>query len=171
MPVAPFDGQRVVFLADAAKGVVWDLVYRAASPSAYKWEAARGGALVAWVPGPATRGVASAIGDFVVPGPSVVVPRAGDYVVAMSANVTATGGVAGSLHAIDAWRSTGGGSLVAQASWNAPAANFQMTIGVVAAPCDGLAAGDVVRMQGYTQTSILATFDSRSLSVTPVRVA
>lgn len=39
LPTQPYDGQVVDYLADATNGVVWRLKYRAASASAYKWEA------------------------------------------------------------------------------------------------------------------------------------
>lgn len=43
LPVAPYDGQEIDFIADAALGAVWRLKYRAGSASAFKWEF-RGGA-------------------------------------------------------------------------------------------------------------------------------
>lgn len=45
LPASPYDGQEVFYLADAAAGVVWHLCYRAASPSAYKWEFVGGASL------------------------------------------------------------------------------------------------------------------------------
>lgn len=45
LPPTPVDGQEVRFLADATNGIVWNLRYRAASASAYKWEVLGGPAL------------------------------------------------------------------------------------------------------------------------------
>jgi hypothetical protein len=38
LPANPVDGREVYYVADAANGIIWHLRYRAANPSAYKWE-------------------------------------------------------------------------------------------------------------------------------------
>lgn len=38
LPVSPTDGQVIYYEADATNGVIWQLRYRSASASSYKWE-------------------------------------------------------------------------------------------------------------------------------------
>ena len=81
LPSAPVDGQEVYYVADATNGVVWHLRYRAASPSAYKWEFAGGPPLHAEVE--TEQGLSSPGSwlDLATVGPDVTLPRAGDYMV------------------------------------------------------------------------------------------
>lgn len=78
LPAMPVDGQEVYFLADAANGVVWHLKYRAADPSAYKWQVLSGAALFSEVVPGETR-TNAAYGPLATAGPSIALPLAGDY--------------------------------------------------------------------------------------------
>jgi hypothetical protein len=78
LPAAPVDGQMCRFLADAAAGVEWHLVYRAASASPYKWECIGGHPLVSQTS--AQQAITAGANVFqAVTGISVVQPLAGDY--------------------------------------------------------------------------------------------
>lgn len=90
-PGSPVDGSLWYFPADAANGIVWMFRYNASSVSAYKWEFVGGAPLRAVVvtqesttnPGATTLATL---------GPSLTVPRSGDYNVEMGAvmyNITA----------------------------------------------------------------------------------
>lgn len=85
LPGAPVDGQTIAYqnAAMAAAGAVWRLCYRAASPSAYKWEFIGGDALFDEV----GAGVAPSVGSWVdtAGGPTLTAPLAGDYVVRFGA--------------------------------------------------------------------------------------
>jgi hypothetical protein len=74
--LVPTDGMAIRLLVDAAAGIIWHLVYRAASPNPEKWEYVGGSPL--W----------GASGAEVIPAvntwwslatPNIVVPRAGLY--------------------------------------------------------------------------------------------
>jgi hypothetical protein len=79
-PATPFEGQ--LWALPGANGLVWMFRYNAGSASAHKWEFIGGSPIRAELQ--ATVNTAS--GTYVdLGGPSVVVPRAGDYVIAFGA--------------------------------------------------------------------------------------
>lgn len=80
LPVAPTDGQEIRYLADAANGIVWDLRYRAASASPYKWEVIGGSPLTA----SDDTGITTASAAYIDGSPaiSIIAPLAGDYMIA-----------------------------------------------------------------------------------------
>jgi len=90
LPAGPVDAQEIYYLADSTNGVVWHLRYRAASGSTYKWEFVGGGTLSAEVLTSATIPAAqTTYGDIAgSAGPSLVVPLAGDYLVAIESYVS-----------------------------------------------------------------------------------
>lgn len=83
LPSAPFDGQEVRYLADDTNGIVWNLRYRAASLSAYKWEFVGGGEIVTPVAGNSnTTGGGGSFTPQLVDGMAIVgitAPLSGDY--------------------------------------------------------------------------------------------
>lgn len=84
LPSAPYDGQEVHYAADATNGIIWHLRYRSASSSSYKWEYVGGPALSSEVSaGEST--TSTTFAALATAGPSVTVPLAGDYVVAIGA--------------------------------------------------------------------------------------
>jgi hypothetical protein len=89
LPGSPVDGQEVYYLADSTNGVIWHLRYRSASASAYKWEFVGGGTLSAEVLASVTIPAAqTTYGDISgSTGPSLAVPLAGDYLVAVESYV------------------------------------------------------------------------------------
>lgn len=72
------DGDDQVLLVDAVNGVQWQVRYRAASASPYKWEAKGATPLTSDVP-TIESGAGAAVQDLATAGPTVVVPNAGDY--------------------------------------------------------------------------------------------
>jgi len=86
LPPTPIDGQEIRFLADATNGVVWNLRYRAASSSAYKWELIGGSPLYAEVMALETVNSTTYV-DLATVGPAVALPLAGDYMVTIGARI------------------------------------------------------------------------------------
>ena len=92
--LTPTNGMEVYLVVDATKGIVWHLRYNASSSSPYKWESvgegtalySRAHAVGLWQPhtwpkliGSVDSGWVYTIAGFT--GPSIAVPRAGDYYV------------------------------------------------------------------------------------------
>lgn len=80
----PYDGQQVLLVVDASLGKNWHMRYNSSSGSAYKWEPV--GAqepIEAYADGTVTNTASSVWQD--LGGPSIVVPRGGDYRVQVSA--------------------------------------------------------------------------------------
>ena len=96
LPAGPADGQRCIYLASAANGILWHLRYRAASPSPYKWEFLGGSSLADIQTVEGTKTAGASYGAATNAGPVVTVPLAGEYDVTLSAymlnsNANATG--------------------------------------------------------------------------------
>jgi hypothetical protein len=79
-PGSPIDGDEWVLPVDTANGVMWKFRYNALSASAYKWEFVGGSPLISEV---ATQEATGSTTDVALTtaGPSIVIPRAGEYVV------------------------------------------------------------------------------------------
>lgn len=92
LPGSPVDGQRCLYLADATNGVVWDLRYRSASASTYKWEAVGGGVLSDEIATSQTTATTGSYVDLTTVGPTITVPLAGDYEIAFGALLSTSGG-------------------------------------------------------------------------------
>jgi hypothetical protein len=77
LPGAPVDGEEVDYVVDATNKVVWHLRYNAAGGT-YKWEFRGGPPLYAFVTANEQR-AATTYGALTTAGPSVTVPRPGEY--------------------------------------------------------------------------------------------
>jgi hypothetical protein len=89
LPASPIDGQEFNFVADATNGVVWTFRYRAASPSAHKWEFVGGAPLRSTVATSETIGQKAWV-DSATIGPTITLPLAGDYVYHANCNMYMT---------------------------------------------------------------------------------
>lgn len=78
LPGSPYDGQEVYLQVDATNGINWHFRYRAGSASAYKWEFLGGPPLDSRVDA-LEISTSTTYVDLTTAGPSVTVPRAGDY--------------------------------------------------------------------------------------------
>jgi hypothetical protein len=80
LPGTPFDGQQILYLADATAGVIWHLRYRASSASAYKWEYVGGPPLVR-VQGAGGAQTTANVATFtpMTASPSLTLPLAGSW--------------------------------------------------------------------------------------------
>ena len=84
LPASPTDGQEYDYIADATNGIIWRLRYRSASASTHKWELIGGAFLSAFLNETQAVTIAVANGyQFVTKSPSLTIPVAGDYTVAL----------------------------------------------------------------------------------------
>lgn len=90
LPGSPANGAEILFVADAANGVVWHLKYNAGSSSAYKWEFVGGGDLSVEVP--ASQNYAPGTGNYgdAATAVSLTAPLAGDYKLSHGADLIAS---------------------------------------------------------------------------------
>jgi hypothetical protein len=88
LPPSPADGQVIDYLADSANGVLWRFRYRTASGSAYKWEYVGGQALLNVVDAGETTTIPT-YANLATVGPQLTTPLAGEYEIAVGANMQA----------------------------------------------------------------------------------
>lgn len=95
LPGSPYDGQEIYFLADATAGIIYHLRYRAASASAYKWEGV--GEQPALFSEVVTLETVSNLAFInpTTPGPSVVNPLAGEYMIELGCTSSYNGNANG----------------------------------------------------------------------------
>lgn len=168
LPASPVDGQEVV-LTDSltAPTYAWTLRYVAGITGPYKWIFVGGADWVSSIPAAQASGTRSTWYDLATVGPSVTVPRAGDYV------------AFGSASCIDntAAVQTGIGIALGAASptpiaYNYIAtANFNSSVALQAV-FTGIAAGTELRLRyAVFGTAGSATWQFRVLRVQPLRLA
>lgn len=170
-PGSPVDGDIWRLPADAASGVYWLFRYDAASASAFKWTFLGGAPLSSDV---ATQ-EATASGvyvDLATVGPSVTLPRAGDYDLLFGASMTDSANAARVALAsvkLGAAATADSDSTVfahgAQGAGVSAVASVNRGLRVT-----GMAASDVVKLQ-YRIAGGSVGFEKRWLKVTPVRVS
>ena len=85
LPGSPIDGQVIYYNADPTNGVVWQLRYRSASASAYKWEFIGGQVLSSTILTRESVPTTNSFTDLTTVGPSITSPLAGDYVITWTA--------------------------------------------------------------------------------------
>lgn len=161
LPVSPIDGQVVDFVADGANGVVWQLRYRAASSSTYKWERIGGAAMQAEIQ-TAEASPGSSFGDCATVGPSVVLPLGGDYDISFGCEMDtdATIGASSAAPKLGSAATNGNDSIYSYPGMIlSPARTIRRT---------GLASGATIKLQ-YQSPDTGTTFGRRFLAVTPVR--
>lgn len=163
LPGSPVDGQRCLYLADATNGVVWDLRYRSASASAYKWECVGGAPLMSGV-ATAVNKSAGAAGDLSgSAGPSITVPLSGDYEIAFGASVFPAASAAGIVYVKF--------GAAAEDDHDSVRSQFDGAIGNPYRPSmkRTVAASTVVKLT-YQAVTGICQFQDRELTFRPVRV-
>ena len=168
LPASPVSGQEISYLADATNGVVWRLKYRSASASVYKWEFIGGPPLFAEV----TANEATSSTTYVAlatAGPVVTLPLAGDYDVAVGAQII-SGAAAGAVASMSY-------DIGATAAVQADAAELSSTFtggdriqGNVMRERRKTGLAAVALTAKYRTSAANGTFNSRWMRVTPVRV-
>lgn len=159
LPAAPYDGQ-LSFL-QAAVGVVWAFRWNGATA---RWDFIGGPPLVAVVEPNQVVGTLNAWTDVATVGPSIIVPRAGDYDGEWVATAN-FGANAGNFN-VGVGVAAGAPSVAATASMPA---NGTMTLSS-AVRFAGLAAADELRMRYYVGAAAIGA-GSRRLRVRPVTVS
>jgi hypothetical protein len=163
-PGSPIDGDEWILPVDTTNGVMWRFRYRAASGSTYKWEFIGGSPLNSDV-GASVNSTSTTYADLAgSTGPTVTVPRGGDYDV---------------MWGVYMYNSTVGIGNLASPSWaGAVLLDSDAIIGQGQTPVSasrlirrtGMTASDVIKIQ-YRVGGGTGTFANRWLRVTPYRVS
>lgn len=166
-PTSPYDGQEFSLIVDSTNGVEWRFKYNAGSASAYKWEFLGGPPLAAGQAGSISTSSTTYVD--MTSGPTLTVPRAGDYIVQVDLFGQCSSFTAAyELRSQAVFSTSGAGSeqvlFVAVAVFNGARAAFTEKR-------TGLVAAETVKLQvrgGATHTS---TFNSAFMRLIPVRVS
>ena len=160
LPGTAIDGQVIYYNADSTNGVVWQLRYRSASASAYKWEFVGGSPLVSTVIASEST-TSTSFTDLATVGPSITVPLAGDYDVEIGGYTNSSGAsVTIQGFAVGASSATDGESTRGNANQGNPRMRYRKT---------GIAASTIIRMK-YKVAALTGSWDNRQMLVYPVRV-
>ena len=168
-PGSPSDGMIWRLPADSANGVYWFFQYDS-SQATYKW-VGLGSArpMSSEVSTSETRNNA-AYGDLTTVGPSVTVPRAGDYLVQFGCNIIAPASVV-DVGQVAVKRGAAATADVDRVLFAVPSsASTQATSVARTIRMNGLAASDVLKLQYKNSAGGNTSFQYRWLNVTPVRV-
>ena len=173
LPGSPIDGQVIYYNADATNGVVWQLRYRSASASAYKWEFVGGNELSAIVLTKQTSLTTNTYSDLTTVGPTVTAPLAGDYVITWSSQIGALVGASNfigvgvSVAAVDPGTYDYGTSLLS-------VGQVPINTAIVVTTSElktGIAASSAVKMRYRNNQGVgYAFYANRYISICPIRV-
>jgi hypothetical protein len=170
-PSNPVDGDRWIY---TGSGFTWEFIYDS-SETTYKWKFLGGGSITAIVTTDETFTDDSAFHDPTTPGPTVTVPRAGDYEVESSASIYfasqgAERGVGGGVLASSGtWDSSGlGGS---GATWQLSTSLGRNTQGSGWGIVRGMSASGTLKLQVFAETDTGTSHArNRTVRVRPIRV-
>lgn len=171
LPGSPYQGQEVVYVADAANGVEWHLRYDTnitADSGAYKWAFVGGGKLTHEVATNENSSSASFV-NLTTTGPTITVPLAGVFVATLSMNCYAN---------------TIGGAPTAALDWTGHAASLSNNDFMIASMYAASKSTSIAREATITLTSaalavvmkyvsdgtISCNFRQRILTIQPLRV-
>lgn len=166
-PTNPSDGDIWIAVVDATNGIRWQFQYNAASASAYRWEFIGGAYMTAAVAGNEST-TSTSYGDLTTTGPSIVLPRSGDYHLDFYTEINnAVGSFAtpkfGSAAAADADRAQIGSGAITGAD--------RMSLSRFGLVKTGLSAADTVKLQYKSVSGGSATYANRTLRLIPIRVS
>jgi len=168
LPASPVDGQIAYFLASATAGVIWQLRYRAASTSSWKWEFCGGGVFQSESLTDEAITSDGVYHDSPTPGPSLTVPLAGDYEVEFTFDAYTLGAASQSMGTV--------GLSVAAAAPFAYAQSLMGWSGTVGAGATGraialnVAAATVLKLVYKFPNGAAGHVRERKLAIRPVRV-
>jgi hypothetical protein len=173
LPGSPVDGQQAVLVdSTTSPTYMWQFRYNAGSSSAYKWEFIGGSPATAVV---ATAESSTTIGswlDLATVGPSVVMPRTGDY------RAEAGGICSSNINALTAYIvgiTVGAGSPTTAQQAYALAQGTPLLNGfaaLVAVAISGVTAGQDIRMRYYGSGGAATwTWQARRIAIYPIRVS
>ncbi len=157
------DGDEVYLEVDASNGVMWHLRYVLADPTSFKWRFLGGPSMVSAV-ATAQSTTATAYADLATDGPSVTLPRGGDYHVEGEARAHCSSGFIGGstgihVNAVEVLRIAhfAGGGVDGAATARGSVLHT------------GAAASQIAKLR-YKTSVDTATFINRLISVRPVRI-
>jgi hypothetical protein len=172
LPSAPIDGQEIRYVADATNGVIWNLRYRAASSSSYKWEFV-GGPPLHNSNGSYPGAINSASYVDVPSGANVTAPLDGDYMVDFNGKADCTSSQYGSVNNVAVMTATVAPSDAKAAgvgtytnSGGYVRASFSRLVNL-----DGVSAGETIKMRAKAAVgTVSVVYHYTGMSVTPIRV-
>lgn len=163
-PSSPIDGDIHIYPADTTNGIMWHFMYNSGSASAHKWEFIGGSALSAEVE--TSEGTTSTtFVDLTTAGPSITVPKAGDYYVVMQARMSngTAGGFCVSAVKIGAAATADADGAILSSGTAGETATLE------AHRVKTCAASDILKVQ-YRVSAGTGTFLNRRLFIIPRRV-
>lgn len=175
LPGSPVNGQEVNYLADATNGVTWHLVYVG---SLGKWVCTGGTPLHAEIAngGNGTGGLAAnTYGDPAAPGPSLVAPLAGDYLLTFGfycyfSNIGNANPVGMMSPQIGATAAIDQDCVIAAPGFTVPAGQQHMHNEARTIKKTGVAAGTTILMKHKWQNASPVLVDNRFFDLMPVKV-
>lgn len=170
LPTSPDDGQELRFLADATNGVIWNLRYRAASASTYKWEFIGGQRLRALNSGAHLNFSTTGVGTYaaVTNGPTLAVPLAGDYAFNLNSDAAIAATVLTDLRTTA--NTTAGTVSARPAAYVASVAGSLVTLNAVGRILGIAASGTIGQAAATNNTQGNWNQIGASLDVVPIRV-
>jgi hypothetical protein len=157
------DGDEVYLEVDSTNGIEWHLVYRTAEAT-YKWRYLGGPPMSAEV-ATAESTASTAFAALATAGPSIALPRAGDYMVMHGSEIYATGAMLAGYHSYDigvtgAVDADAARVLTGTATEGAQVLRRKRKTGLTA----------VSLVSKYRTTASTAAFTFRGLNIIPVRL-
>lgn len=173
LPSSPYNGQIVPFVADATNGIVWQFRYNSGDVSGYPWEFFGGGSMWSEIATTETTNSTSYT-DLSTVGPTLIVPRAGEYEILEVGTIGVNSLNTGSLQQ---WSGSIAAKLGAAAAADAERAIFmavasgaEVFSSVSRTIHRTLTAGETIKLQ-YKVNSGTSEFSNRGLFIRPLRVA
>jgi hypothetical protein len=166
VPGSPTDEDEFTYPADTTNGAMWRFKYRSASGSAFKWEFIGGSYMSATVETSEGNSLAT-YADLATVGPSITVPRAGDYEVEFG--ITAIGGGGNAV-----WVAVKKAAAATSDNDGVPVGYGMATPGSAGGRkliVTGLAASDVLKLQYRGAIAAAWTCSRRWIAVRPVRIS
>jgi len=166
----PYNGMEVLLTDNLGTPTyAWRLRYNQFSSSAYKWEFVGGPALGVQQVADQTLAGNDTWGDLATVGPSITAPRAGQYLISAGCGVYNTAAACIAQY-VGVTIGAGTPAFPFTAATAVPAAGQGYWMGIQPSTPFTAAAGDSIRMRYRVYTGT-GSFNSRVLSITPVRVS
>lgn len=167
--LTPADGDEVYLVADSSTGTIWHFRYNAGSSSAYKWEFLGGPALYSNITPQEQIGTSGSLVDLTTVGPSITLPRGGNYYLSWGASSE------GTVSRDVTIAPTKGGTRVAGIDLliYSRITSEMLLPGSMESPTNvTLSASDVVKLQYQSNaTGANESFLNRWLSIRPIRIS
>lgn len=174
-PAVAYEGMTVTWIADAANGIEYTIKFRTAEAT-YKWRVIGGPPMTAVV-ATGQNVQSAAYVDLGTVGPSIALPRAGDWIFAYSCQSTAAGAGNVTEWVLMAYALSGGTTYAAAdadaAATMAQIANFGLlpvTASMPSRPHTGIVTGTTVTAKYRNNNATTITVANRRIAALPVRI-